>query len=272
MATSTLRCLTLFSELKLQSMIFSLGGYELSDHRWNNCLSVNMRGRLKNMILMDKSIAVFSNKMRNLLFHIEFLINDGACLIHEGNRDLGRGIKNSLIHREMVKELTSDNLRALTGDCHNNNNNNKHHHLTFGDVTRMNCIIEQDRMLYNGCDRQHLLFSDDQVDKFEFVQSCKNIGWTVFPTVNNCLMIGGLQSPCLNSCVDHDGVNRVGTCLRSFDGIFEYERDKEYFYLEHSIRLVCHNSAKKLTLFDPVGACRTTRLLANIQRILDEHG
>ena len=29
---------------------------------------------------------------------------------------------------------------------------------------------------------------------------------------------------------------------------------------------------KKLTLFDPVGACRITRLLANIQRILDEHG
>ena len=131
------------------SMIFSLSGYELSDCRWNNRLSVNMCGRLKNMIL-DKSIAVLNNKMRNLLFHIEFLINNGACLIHEGNRALGRGVKNSLIHREMVKELISDNLRALTGDCHNSCNN-KHHHLTFGDVTRMDCIIEHDRMLYNGC-------------------------------------------------------------------------------------------------------------------------
>ena len=164
------------SELKLRSTIFSLSGYELSDRRWNNRLSVNMCGPLKNMILMDKSIAVFNNKMRNLLFHIEFLINDGACLIHEGNRDPGRGVKNSLIHREMVKELTSDNLRALTGDFpnnrnnnNNNNNNNKHHHLTFGDVTRMNCIIEHDRMLYNGCNRQHLLFSDEQVDEFEFL-------------------------------------------------------------------------------------------------------
>ena len=36
--------------------------------------------------------------------------------------------------------------------------------------------------------------------------------------------------------------------------------------------LVCHNSAKKLTLFDPVGVCRITRLPGNIQRILDEHG
>ena len=191
MATSALRCLTLFSvkpsELKLQSTIFSLSGYKLSDHRWNNRLSINMCSWLKNMIL-DKSIAVLNNKMRNLLFHIEFLINDGACLIHKGNRDLGRGIKNSLIQREMVKELTSDNLHALTGDCRNKCNN-KHHHLTFGDVTRMNYIIEHDRMLYNGCDRQHLLFSDDQVDEFEFVQSCKNVGWTVFPTVNNCLMI-----------------------------------------------------------------------------------
>ena len=77
-------------------------------------------------------------------------------------------------------------------------------------------------------------------------------------------MIGGLQSPCLNSCVDCDGVNRVGACLRLFDGIFGYERNKEYFYLEHSIHLVCHNSAKILTLFDPVGACRITRLLTNI--------
>ena len=88
MATSTLRCLTLFSvklsELKLQSTIFSLGGYELSNRRWNNRLSINMRGWLKNMILMDKSIKVFNNKMRNLLFHIEFLINDGACLIMKG--------------------------------------------------------------------------------------------------------------------------------------------------------------------------------------------
>ena len=89
----------------------------------------------------------------------------------------------------MVKELTSDNLHALTGDCLNSS---KHHHLTFGDVTRMDCIIEHDRMLYNGCDRQHLLFSDEQVDEFEFVQSCKNVGWTVSPTLNNCLMIGRL--------------------------------------------------------------------------------
>ena len=187
MATGTLRCLTLFSmkpsELKLRSMIFSLSGYELSNRRWNNHLSVNMSGWLRNMIL-DKSIAVLNNKMRNLLFHIEFLINDGACIIHEGNRAPGRGIKNSLIHREMVKELTSDNLRALTGDCLNNSN--KHHYLTFGDVTRMDCIIEHDRMLYNGCDRQHLLFSDEQVDEFEFVQSCKNVFFDIPHTFRKC--------------------------------------------------------------------------------------
>ena len=73
-------------------MIFSLSGYKLSDCRWNNHLSVNMHGQLKNMIL-DKSISVFNNKMRNLLFHIKFLINDGACLIHKGNCAPGRCIK-----------------------------------------------------------------------------------------------------------------------------------------------------------------------------------
>ena len=182
MATTTLRCLTLFSvkpsELKLRSTIFSLSGYESSDCRWNNRLSINMCGWLKNMIL-DKSIAVLNNKMRNLLFHIEFLINNWACLIHEGNRNPGRCIKNSLIHREMVKELKSDNLCALTGDCHNNHNNK--HHLTFGDVMRMNCIIEHNRMLYNGCDRQHLLFSDDQVDKLNLFNLVRTLGGLFFP-------------------------------------------------------------------------------------------
>ena len=62
-------------------------------------------------------------------------------------------------------------------------------------------------------------FQTSKWNEFEFVQSCKNVGWTVFPTVNNCLMIGGLRSPCLNSCVDRDGVDRVDSCLRSFDGI-----------------------------------------------------
>ena len=73
-------------------MIFSLSGYKLSDRQWNNRLSINMHGWLKNMIL-DKSIVVFNNKMRNLLSHIEFLINDRACLIHKGNCDPGRCIK-----------------------------------------------------------------------------------------------------------------------------------------------------------------------------------
>ena len=56
-----------------------------------------------------------------------------------------------------------------------NNHNNKHH-LTFGDVMRMNCIIEHDRMLYNGCDRQHLLFSDDQVDKLNLFNLVRMLG------------------------------------------------------------------------------------------------
>ena len=78
----------------------------------------------------------------------------------------------------MVKELTYDNLCALTGDCLNNN---KHHHLTFGDVTRMDCIIEHDRMLYNGWDRQICYF---QMSK-----------WTSLNLFNLVRMLGGLFLP-----------------------------------------------------------------------------
>ena len=83
-------------------------------------------------------------------------------------------------------------------------------------------------------------------------------------------MIGGLRSPCMNSCFDEDGMDRTGRCLRSYDGVFEYEREKEY--LENSIQSICHNVAEKKTLMDSISKCRITRFLANIRSLLDDYG
>ena len=85
-------------------------------------------------------------------------------------------------------------------------------------------------------------------------------------------MVGGLCSPCMNSCIDHDNIDRVGRCLRSYDGIFEYEREKEYFYLENSIRSISYGVSKKKTFMDSIKECRITRFLANVHSLLDDYG
>ena len=52
--------------------------------------------------------------------------------------------------------------------------------LTYGKSKVLSCVLEHDRMLYNGCDRQHHSLVDDQVNKFKFLTSCDDIGWKLF--------------------------------------------------------------------------------------------
>ena len=106
--------------------------------------------------------------------------------------------------------------------------------LMYGKSKELSCKVKHDRMLFNGCDRQNFSLIDEQIDEYNFLSTCDDIGWSLSLDVTGCLMVGGLHSPCMNSCIDHDNIDRVGRCLRSYDGIFEYEREKEYFYLENS--------------------------------------
>ena len=177
----------------------------------------NMVDRLRNVIIgckesqLGKTDHVVNLRMRQLLFFFEFVINDGACLIYEGNCSPGRSAKSSLIKREM-RTPTVKNLWASTETttCYFTNGLPE---LTYGKSKVLYRVLEHDRMLYNLCDRQHHSLVDDQVDEFKFLTSCDDIGWKPFPDLNDCLMIGGLRSPCMNSCFDEDGMDRTGRCL-----------------------------------------------------------
>ena len=50
--------------------------------------------------------------------------------------------------------------------------------------------------------------------------------WKISDDPNGSITIGGLRSPCLNSCQFVDKVDRVGRTLYSFDGLFNFEREK----------------------------------------------
>ena len=79
--------------------------------------------------------------------------------------------------------------------------------------------------------------------------------------------MGGLRSPCMNAHYFVDPIDRVGHVLRSFDGMFELEREKEFFYMECNMRLL--TSGRQIHVSKE---CRLVRLMANMRRLLDEFG
>ena len=224
LSTTVFRRLTLFSikssRTPIRFTFFPFCGYELANSNWSKCLMTNMVDRLRNVIIgckesqLGKTDYVVNLRMRQLLFCLEFVINDGACLIYKGNCSPSRSAKGSLIKREM-QTSTVKNLWASTETttCYFTNGLPE---LTYGKSKVLSCVLEHDRMLYNGCDRQHHSLVDNQVDEFKFLTSCEDIGWKPFPDLNDCLMIGGLWSPCMNSCFGEDGMDRTGRCLRLF--------------------------------------------------------
>ena len=150
----------------------------------------------------------------------------------------------------------------------------KHHRprdLTYKESRELKCRMEHDRMLFNGLDCQHSsLGADEQIDEFNFLLCYGNeLNWHTRADPNSSMMTGGLRSPCTNAHYYVDCVDRMGCVLRSFDGMFEYEREKEFFYLECNIRLI--NVGDKFS-FDPLRECKLTKLIANIRCLLDDFG
>ena len=94
------------------------------------------------------------------------------------------------------------------------------------------------------------------------------------PDPNGSLMIGGLQSPCMNACYEEDHLDRTGRVLTSFDGVFEFEREKEFFYLECNICLLkeTFNEGVGLRHKDLTKECRISRMIAYVCLALDKYG
>ena len=69
-------------------------------------------------------------------------------------------------------------------------------------------------------------------------------------------------------CYSIDSCDELGMALRTFDGIFESEREKETFYMELMLRRLCLGG----DMADNIGQCRITKNLAYMRRALDSHG
>ena len=80
-------------------------------------------------------------------------------------------------------------------------------------------------------------------------------------------MIRGLRSPCFNACYSMDLKDKLGKTLRSFDGLFESEREKKIYYTESMLRRLGSKS-----VFDDLKSCRITRHFSMIQHLLDKYG
>ena len=107
--------------------------------------------------------------------------------------------------------------------------------LTYSESNELQRKLEHDRMLYNGCDRQHVNLSADEINEFDFlsihgVEEPPN--WKLSCDPNGSMMVDGLRSPCMNVCYHRDCKDRSGGSLTFYDGVFEFECEKEFFYLE----------------------------------------
>ena len=116
------------------------------------------------------------------------------------------------------------------------------------------------------------MLANDQIDEFDFlsVQDDSSSGWCMKPDPNGSLMIGGLRSPCMNACYEEDHLDRTGRVLTSFDGVFEFEREKEFFYLEcniHSLKETFNNKGHK----DLTKECGISKTIAYVRLALDKY-
>ena len=125
--------------------------------------------------------------------------------------------------------------------------------------------LEHDRMVFTNYDRQSIVFlreADERdryyytfdansglIDEIEFL-SCNRHDdseliekdWKL-DKEESTLMIGGLQSPCLDAhYMQNSKRDELGMTLRTFDGIFESEREKETFHIESMLRKLCFGS------------------------------
>ena len=264
------------SKSPVQSVHVPLCGYELAtDENWYSHLISNVLNGIKKFPIGHRECRIAPStplahmRIKRLLFFLEFVINDGACFIYEGNPYPGRCSKNSLLDREYAT-LNDKHKKVVIDDCIDSRRDRA---LTYSESNELQRKLEHDRMLYNGCDRQHVNLSADQIDEFDFlsihgVEEPPN--WKLSCDPNGSVMVGGLRSPCMNVCYHRDCKDRLGGSLTSYDGVFEFEREKEFFYLECAARSIREDGPPEC--HDLIKDCRISRNLSLLRFTLREHG
>ena len=79
----------------------------------------------------------------------------------------------------------------------------------------------------------------------------------------------------MNACYEEDHLDRTGRVLTSFDGVFEFEREKEFFYLEcniHSLKETFNEGVVLRHHKDLRKECRISKTIAYVCLALDKYG
>ena len=251
LVANTLRCLTLFSNASLEpikrSTYFCLLGFKLIGREWQHNLLEDFQFNMKGISLyyneapFIKRLADLCSFIRDFIFFIEFLINDGACMIYESNFCPSRGSKNSLLQREfsehgLLQKNICEGIPAMScRDLLNGVKKQRNEGITYLEDKQMITDLEHDQMVFVGYDCQNSSLTDALIDEFDFLKCsqfdtstlCLN-DWRISDDPNGSVTIGGLRSLCLNSCQFVDKVDRVGKTLYSFDGLFNFKRERKH--------------------------------------------
>ena len=233
MAANTLRCLTLFSNASLEpikrSMYFCLSGFELIGREWQHDLLEDFQFNTEGISLhydeapFIKRLTDLCSFAKDFAFFVEFLINDGACMICEGNFCPDRGSKNSLLQQKfsehgMLQKNICEGIPAMScKDLMNGVKKRRNEGITYLEDKQTITDSEHNRMTFVGYDHQNSSLTNALIDEFDFLK-CSQFDtsilllndWRISDDPNGSVTIDGLRSPCLNSCQFVDKVDRVG--------------------------------------------------------------
>ena len=239
---------------------------------WSEFYFSNLLKRSSNLLLSKENSMQCFTCNGNLkkfsmafLFHMGNTMNDGVCMVHEGGKVPGRGSKSSLLTREFSRNGECQYI-APKSEClpklifYSNiftQSRKKNRSLSTSEYRNMQENLEHDRMICANYDSQTITFSaerdnefhysfnnyDGFIDEMQFL-SCSHheysemakIDWKLSRDDHLGFMVGGLRSPCLNAMYPIHSRDELGLQMRTFDGIFENEREKETFYVECMVR------------------------------------
>ena len=236
----------------------------------------------------------------SFLFYIDITLNKGVCLIHEGAKIPGRDAKNATaLVREFSRNGEQQYLvtqgektpKLIFKSKYFTRSLKKNRTLSASEYRNMHENLEHNSMVVKNYNCQTVAFSaagentlsytyhyeEGLVDEIQFL-SCKrhenskliDKDWSILQASD--LMTGGLRSPCPNASYVLRNFNvhdTLGMNFGTFDGIFEYEREKEMFYIESMLCRLAND--KHIIDGDELYECGISRTMAKIRKLLNEY-
>ena len=138
-------------------------------------------------------------------------------------------------------------------------------------------------MLYGNYGRQNAVLLDDDdngdcggglIDEMRFYRQKRHAqsnlsDWQLKESSTKFLVLGGVQSPCPNGLTSREDF--VGETVHTFDGIFDSEREREWFYVECMLRRLSEDDGEEEDL-DLMYCINVCHMLSYCRASLDDYG